>query len=208
MVAPGLPPYGGTQFDGRKDLLTRLEILENEVRRIRYLINNDQHELEVAPNEPLTEKKHFIAEDVPEARYLRTNGKQAASFSEIPADEVVVDASAFSGNLLGTDTDVQKALDTIDGLSIGSGDVTGPAGATDGNLVAFDTTTGKLIKDSGASPSSFEATGTAAGLMSSHESNFDHTILTAPYTGATGSFVSNDGYTVTVINGIITEITI
>lgn len=163
MVAPGLPPYGGTQFDGRKDLLTRLEILENEVRRIRSLINNDQHELEVAPNEPLTEKKHFIAEDVPEARYLRTNGKQAASFSEIPADEVVVDASAFSGNLSGTDTDVQKALDKIDGLSIGSGGVTGPASSVDNNIATYNGLTGKVIKDSGVSSTSLHTQNTDTG---------------------------------------------
>lgn len=166
MVAPGLPPYGGTQFDGRKDLLTRLEILENEVRRIRSLINNDQHELEVAPNEPLTEKKHFIAEDVPEARYLRTNGKQAASFSEIPADEVVVDASAFSGNLSVTDTDVQKALDTIDGLSIGSGDVTGPASSVDNNIATYNGLTGKVIKDSGVSSTSLHNQNTDTGTTS------------------------------------------
>ena len=34
----------------------------------------------------------------------------------------------------------------------GSGDVVGPASATDGNLVVFDGTTGKLIKDGGAPP--------------------------------------------------------
>lgn len=39
----------------------------------------------------------------------------------------------------------------------GTGDVVGPAGAVDGNLAAFDLTTGKLIKDSG------RAVGTAAG---------------------------------------------
>jgi len=35
------------------------------------------------------------------------------------------------------------------------GDVVGPASATDSNFAAFDTTTGKLIKDSGSSASSF-----------------------------------------------------
>ncbi len=41
------------------------------------------------------------------------------------------------------------------GGSSGSGDVVGPASAVDGNIAAFDSTTGKLIKDS--------AIGTAAG---------------------------------------------
>jgi hypothetical protein len=35
------------------------------------------------------------------------------------ADEVTVDASGFSGNLSGTDTDVQTALETIDAFSLG-----------------------------------------------------------------------------------------
>lgn len=45
------------------------------------------------------------------------------------------------------------ALKGTDGA--GSGDVTGPASAVDSNFVAFNTTTGKLIKDSGFSGSSF-----------------------------------------------------
>jgi hypothetical protein len=39
----------------------------------------------------------------------------------------------------------------------GSGDVIGPSSAVDSNFAAFDTTTGKLIKDSGYTFSSFEA---------------------------------------------------
>lgn len=50
-----------------------------------------------------------------------------------------------------TQDDVQKELEalhtTIGGAA--SGDVVGPASAVDGNLAAFDQTTGKLIKDSG-----------------------------------------------------------
>ena len=36
----------------------------------------------------------------------------------------------------------------------GGGDVSGPASATDGHLAVFDGTTGKLVKDGGAAPSS------------------------------------------------------
>jgi len=39
----------------------------------------------------------------------------------------------------------------------GSGDVVGPASATDGNIALFDTTTGKLLKNSSYSPASFAA---------------------------------------------------
>lgn len=41
--------------------------------------------------------------------------------------------------------------------SAGSGDVVGPASAVDSNFAAFDTTTGKLIKDSGSKAADFAA---------------------------------------------------
>ena len=42
----------------------------------------------------------------------------------------------------------------------GGGDVTGPSSATDGNIVLFDGITGKVIKNSAYSPSSFEPANT------------------------------------------------
>lgn len=45
------------------------------------------------------------------------------SFIISAADKVAVDAAGFAGNLSGTDTTVQTALETIDALSIGSGSV-------------------------------------------------------------------------------------
>lgn len=52
--------------------------------------------------------------------------------------------------------DVQMTVQDIADLGGGggSGDVVGPAGAVNNNLAAFDSTTGKLIKDSGISASS------------------------------------------------------
>lgn len=61
----------------------------------------------------------------------------------------------------------------ISAAGTGSGDVVGPAGATDNNIAVFDGITGKLIKDSGVSPSSFETVGAVSG----HTSTFDHTKL-------------------------------
>ena len=61
------------------------------------------------------------------------------------ADTVYVDASVFSKNLSALDTTVQHSLETLDQLA--SGDFSGPAGAVDSNLVEFDTTTGKKVKD-------------------------------------------------------------
>jgi hypothetical protein len=54
----------------------------------------------------------------------------------------------------------------------GSGDVVGPSSATDDNFAAFDTVTGKLIKDSGSKASDFDAAGAAAtvqGNLDDHE---------------------------------------
>jgi len=49
----------------------------------------------------------------------------------------------------------------------GAGDVIGPSSAINNNFAAFDGTTGKLIKDSGSSSSSFEP----AGAVSTHASS-------------------------------------
>lgn len=49
-----------------------------------------------------------------------------------------------------TDQEVAAAI-----IDAGSGDVVGPASATDSNLAIFSGTTGKLLADSGASVSSF-----------------------------------------------------
>jgi len=53
---------------------------------------------------------------------------------------------------------------TLIGLS--NGTVIGPASSVDGNFVSFSGTTGKALKDSGYSPSSFDVSGAAATVQS------------------------------------------
>jgi len=53
-----------------------------------------------------------------------------------------------------TGATVKDALETL--AATGTGDVYGPAGAVDSNFASFNTTTGKLIKDSGKKPADFE----------------------------------------------------
>jgi hypothetical protein len=56
----------------------------------------------------------------------------------------------------------------------GSGDVVGPSSATDGAIVLFDGVTGKLIKNSAYTPSSFDSSGAASAVqtnLSAHTSN-------------------------------------
>jgi hypothetical protein len=61
----------------------------------------------------------------------------------LDADAVVVDASAFAGNLSATDTDVQTALGTIDGLSIPTtaadvGAIAAPGSPAQGQILYYN----------------------------------------------------------------------
>ena len=68
----------------------------------------------------------------------------------------------------GFTTDTFKLFigDGTNNHQIAGGDVNGPASAVDGNLAAFDTTTGKLIKDSGKKVSDLLAKECSARLYS------------------------------------------
>lgn len=52
---------------------------------------------------------------------------------------------------------------------LGTGDVVGPASAVANNIVLFDGTTGKLIKDGGLSAASFDAAGAAAAAQAASQ---------------------------------------
>ena len=68
------------------------------------------------------------------ARELTAGGGGGAGTDDQTAAEVPVTATGFTGNLSATDTDVQAALDTIDGLSLGGGG----GGATPDRIVLAD----------------------------------------------------------------------
>ena len=63
--------------------------------------------------------------------------------------------------------------DHVHPLAGGSGNVIGPASAVDSNFAAFDTTTGKLIKDSGSAASSFATPGSVTTAISSAAVRYD-----------------------------------
>jgi len=79
----------------------------------------------------------------------------------ILAADVEVDTTNFNNNLSAADDTVQKALDTLDEVILGTGDVDGPGSATDNALARFDGTTGKLIQNSVVTASD---TGAVAGV--------------------------------------------
>ena len=73
------------------------------------------------------------------------------------ADRILFwDESANSYQYLQLGTNLSITGNTLNASGgSGSGDVVGPESAVDSNFAAFDTTTGKLIKDSGSNASSF-----------------------------------------------------
>jgi len=64
-----------------------------------------------------------------------------------------------------TDTLTTIAKTQVNASGAGSGDVVGPAGATDGNVAVFDTATGKKIKDGGRALASMPYSGDAADTL-------------------------------------------
>lgn len=68
---------------------------------------------------------------------------------------------------------------TISATGSGNGDVVGPASAIDSNFASFNTTTGKLIKDSGSKAADFATAG------------HNHTGVYAPVLGADDNYVTD-----------------
>jgi hypothetical protein len=79
------------------------------------------------------------------------------------ASEVSVDATGFTGNLESTDTDVQTALETLDALTIGSGDAA-DIGVTDTGGYYDGTNVETVLAELGAQIESLLAAFEAAGL--------------------------------------------
>lgn len=67
---------------------------------------------------PTTITADTYAVDLPSAGIIRWTPVESTT---VAAAAVAVDATGFAGNLSGTDTDVQTALETIDAMAVGSG---------------------------------------------------------------------------------------
>lgn len=128
-----------------------LESLRIRIARLEGLLNQHIDSTLQTPFLPasLRDAMHGTPLEAKTGDYLRCEGDGFSEWTELPASDSVTDTTNFGNNLSATDTTVQKALDTLDDLVVGTGDVVGPAGATDSNLCAFNTATGKKIKDSG-----------------------------------------------------------
>ncbi len=116
-------------------------------------------------------------------------GVYAGGTSYVVDDAVSYNGSSYicklasTGNLP-TNTTYWDVLAQQGASGSGSGDVIGPSSAVGNNFVAFDSTTGKLIKDSGFSSSSFakyaDTTANFTGTLQNSGSN----VLTASNIGS------------------------
>ena len=121
---------------------------------------------------------------------LRWLGAYAGGTSYVIDDAVSYNGSSYicklasTGNLP-TNTTYWDTLAEKGASGSGAGDVVGPASAVNDRLVAFDGTTGKLIKDSGFTASSFakyaDTTANFTGTLQNSGSN----VLTASSIGST-----------------------
>ena len=80
----------------------------------------------------------------------------------------------------------------------GTGDVVGPASATDSNFASFDTTTGKLIKDSGSKASDFA---TALGADDNYVTDVEKAALHGVNDANTSALALDQTTPQTIING-------
>lgn len=86
-------------------------------------------------------------------------------------DDTAYNATSWNNN---TEAATKNAIrDKFESIGAGSGDVVGPGSAGDNNIAVFDSTTGKLIKDSGATLDSngLSLAAVAAPLVSLNDSD-------------------------------------
>lgn len=173
-------PYEGEVTDG--DTLATGLTFPNA--GLHILDTNASHDLIVTPGSDLTADRTLTITTGDADRTLTISGSTTISGTNT-GDQTI----SLSGDVTGSGTGsitttiasgaVDLAMLSATGTPSGStylrgdntwaavsgtGDVVGPASAVDSNFAAFDSTTGKLIKDSGSAASSFES----AGSISTH----------------------------------------
>jgi hypothetical protein len=103
-----------------------------------------------------------------------------------------VPTGGTSGQILAKNSNADYDTEWVNGGG-GSGDVVGPASATDNAIARYDTTTGKLIQNS---VTTIDDTGNASGILSQQFSNGSVVTLAAGklwYNGSTGSWNAGMG---------------
>ena len=96
-----------------------------------------------------------------------TAAEQAAMSSGDPKPGELVVASDTGAVYVGVDAGTAGGV-AVGGGGGGSGDVVGPSSAVDGNLASFNTTTGKLLKDSGIAAADVSSKAAETALNTTH----------------------------------------
>jgi hypothetical protein len=111
-------------------------------------------------------------------------------FVTLPAEKTITSIASANASVTVTQVGTEVNLAVNGG---GSGDVVGPASATDNAVARFDTTTGKLIQNS---VTTIDDTGNASGILSQQFSDGSAVTLAAGkfwYDGSTGSWNAGMG---------------
>lgn len=135
-------------------------------------------------------------------KLIKDSAYSPASFLSSADSSVTKQGNIFNGISQLVQTNSSGKLPALDGslltgIVAGTGDVAGPAGSTDGYLPLYDGTTGKRIKDSTYSPSSFLA---AADLTVTKQGNTFNGNSQLVQTTAEGKYPALDG---SLITGIV-----
>ena len=112
-------------------------------------------------------------------------------FVTLPAEKTITSIASADASVTVTQVGTEVNLAVSGGG--GSGNVVGPASATDNAITRFDTTTGKLIQNSVVT---IDDTGNASGILSQQFSNGSAVTLAAGkfwYDGSTGSWNAGMG---------------
>ena len=112
-------------------------------------------------------------------------------FVTLPAEKTITSIASADASVTVTQVGTEVNLAVSGGG--GSGDVVGPASATNNAITRFDTTTGKLIQNSVVT---IDDTGNASGILSQQFSNGSAVTLAAGkfwYDGSTGSWNAGMG---------------
>jgi len=110
-------------------------------------------------------------------------------FVTLPAEKTITSIASANASVTVTQVGTEVNL----AVSGGSGDVVGPASATDNAITRFDTTTGKLIQNSVVT---IDDTGNTSGILSQQFSDGSSVALAAGkiwYNGSTGSWNAGMG---------------
>jgi len=127
-----------------------------------------------------------------------------AGQSNVVADSTSDTLTLVAGSNVTITTDAATDSITINSIAAGTGDVVGPASATDNAIARFDATTGKLIQNSGITIAD-GATGTLSGTNTGDQTNISGNAATVTTNANLTGPVTSVGNATAIANGAISN---